>query len=163
MRNVFLDPLAPLVHQSLALLLISAGQSGEAATHCAKWQDEAAATQCLSLVRLAQGRTSQAIELMNRNPGFTRNPQSRGFLGFAYARSGRRDEAERMAAATTFPNEQALIYAGLGDKDRTFEALTRMTALGAQRVGLYLNYPELALLHDDSRLNEFRKSLGLPN
>jgi TolB-like protein/tetratricopeptide (TPR) repeat protein len=157
------DPRAPLVHQSLALLLISAGQYDEAATHCGKWQDEAAADQCLSLVRLAQGRTPEALELMNRDPGFTRNPQSRGFLGFAYARSGRRDEAERMAAATKFPNEQALIYAGLGDKDRTFEALRRMTALGAQRVGLYLNYPELALLHDDSRLNEFRKSLGLPN
>jgi hypothetical protein len=37
-----------------------------------------------------------------------------------------------------------------------------MDALGAQRVGLYLNYPELALLRGDPRLKVFRKKLGLP-
>jgi TolB-like protein len=91
-----------------------------------------------------------------------RNPQRRGFLGFAYARSGRREEAEKMASASIYANEQALIYAGLGDKDRTFEALDRMAELGAQRVGVYINYPELAFLRDDPRLKALQKKIGLP-
>lgn len=67
-----------------------------------------------------------------------------------------------MAAASNYPNEQALIFAGLGDKDWTFAALERMTTLGAQRVGRYINYPEMALVGDDPRLKGFRKSVGLP-
>jgi len=67
-----------------------------------------------------------------------------------------------MAAASRFANEQALIFAGLGDKDRTFEALNRMAALGPQRVGLYLDYPELAILRNDPRLRDFRLRIGLP-
>jgi hypothetical protein len=47
-------------------------------------------------------------------------------------RAGRREEAEKLAAAVA-PNafSQALIYAGLGDKDRTLEALDRVSGLGA--------------------------------
>src|SRR5262249_45442739 len=94
--------------------------------------------------------------------GLAGRPQSRGFLGFIYARSGHREEAEKMAAASMYANEQALIYAGLDDKDRTFEALGRMAELGAQRVGVYINYPELALLRDDPRLKALQKKVGLP-
>ena len=67
-----------------------------------------------------------------------------------------------MAKASTYANEQVLIFAGLGDKDRTLEALNRMAALGPQRVGLYLAYPELALLRGDPRLKVFRMKVGLP-
>ena len=46
------------------------------------------------------------------------------YLGNAYARAGRREEAEKLAAAVSSnPFQQALIFAGLGDKDRTLEAL----------------------------------------
>jgi hypothetical protein len=33
-------------------------------------------------------------------------------------------------------NEQALIYGGLGDKDRTLGAIERVATVGAQRIGL---------------------------
>ena len=49
-----------------------------------------------------------------------------------------------MAAVSQFANEQALIFAGLGDKDRTLEALERMGSRGPQRVGRFLTYPEFA-------------------
>jgi hypothetical protein len=91
------------------------------------------------------------------------NPLIRGFAGYIYARSDRREEAERLAAASNFANEQALTFAGLGDKDRTLAALDRMAVLGAQRVGIFLNYPEMALLRDDPRLKAFRKKVGLPD
>lgn len=154
------DPLSADVHQTLALVLISAGRYDEAADYC---RTLPSGKQCLARVRAGQGRFDEVIQLLaNDSALLLRNPQTRGFLGYAYARTGRREEAEKMAKASHYPNEQALIFAGLGDKDRTFEALDRMAVLGAQRVGLYLNYPELALLGGDSRLKAFRQTVGLP-
>jgi hypothetical protein len=47
-------------------------------------------------------------------------------LGYAYGRSGRRVDAEKIVASVA-PNafSQAIVYAGLRDKDRTLEALDR--------------------------------------
>jgi hypothetical protein len=68
-----------------------------------------------------------------------------------------------MVADPKGPNEEALIYAGLGDKDRTIDALERMAARGAQRAGQYLYSPELSsLLAGDPRLPALRKKIGLP-
>ena len=112
---------------------------------------------------MGQGRTAEAIQILA--PGGTA-PKHRllmGFLGYAYARAGQRDEAEKLAAGSATPHTQALIFAGLGDKERNLDALDRMAgAVGAQRVGAYLNYPELALLRGDPRLNALRKKIGLP-
>ena len=86
-----------------------------------------------------------------------------GFLGFALARTGRREEAEKLLSAhPDRPNQHVLIYAGLGDKDRVFEALDRMLAAKDQRVRKYLTYPELSLIRGDPRLKTFRKKAGLP-
>ena len=84
-------------------------------------------------------------------------------LGYAYGRAGRREEAEKIAADVS-PNaaSQALIYAGLGDKDRTLEALERVIPLGALRIGRALNSPEFAFLRDDPRTKALRKRVGLP-
>jgi hypothetical protein len=85
------------------------------------------------------------------------------YLGYAYGRAGRREEAEKLAAAVA-PNafSQALIYAGLGDKDRTLEALNRVASLGAARIGRALNSPEFAFLRGDPRVDALRKKVGLP-
>src|SRR5262249_18261960 len=112
--------------------------------------------------RFLQGRTEEAIrqaEAALQGPGRPSN-----FLGYMYARSGRREEAEKIVAAAgpRFPNFEVLMYAGLGDKDRTFEALDRMAARGDWRVHIYLVFPELALLRGDPRLKVFRQRIGLP-
>ena len=85
------------------------------------------------------------------------------YLGYAYGRAGRRADAEKLAVEVA-PNafSQAIIYAGLGDKDRTFEALDRVAGLGAVRIGLALNSPEFALLRGDPRVKALRKKVGLP-
>jgi hypothetical protein len=68
-----------------------------------------------------------------------------------------------MAAASPYPNDQALIFAGLGDKDRLFDALERMRMRGPPRVGQYLMFPELMpLLRDDPRVLALRQKVGLP-
>jgi len=154
------DPLSPDLHFALAATLISTGRYQEAASECLKMPAEARlGKQCLARTKLGIGRMDEAIRLLQDDP----NPQSQGFLGYAYARSGRREEAETLVQHATLANEQALIFAGLGDSTRTLDALNRMAALGAQRVGIYLNSPELESLRNDPRLAAFRVRVGLPN
>jgi serine/threonine protein kinase/Tfp pilus assembly protein PilF len=157
------DPLSARVQAALADILISTGRYDEASDYGKKLPaDYSFKGQLLARARLNQGRIDEAIQLLTNDRTLSTNPQTRGFLGYAYARSGRREEAEKMAAASRYPNEQALIYAGLGDKDRSFAALDRMAALGSIRLGVYLNRPELALVRGDPRLAALRKKIGLP-
>ena len=106
--------------------------------------------------RLGQGKTDEAIQILGKTTNLR-------YLGYAYGRAGRREEAEKLAEAVA-PNafSQALIYAGLGDKDRTLEALDRVSGLGAVRIGRALNSPEFALLRGDPRVEALRKKVGLP-
>jgi serine/threonine-protein kinase len=146
------DPLSPSAQSGLGTLLLSGGRFQEAADLCQK----AAAVRCLGRARLEQGRIEEAIQILATEP----NPQ---YLGYGYGRAGRREEAEKFAAAAA-PNAltQALTFAGLGDKDRTLEALDRLASLGAVRVGRALNSPEFALLRGDPRVKALRKRVGLP-
>lgn len=159
------DPLSPQIHVLLAVVLIDASRYSEAAEYCLKLPpDHSFKSMCLARAQLWQGRTDEAIQiLVNDQTYLIKNPQERGCLGYAYARSGRREEAEKMARTSKYANEQALIFAGLGDKDRTLEALDRMAARGPVRVGQFLNsYPELAFLRGDPRAKVLRKKIGLP-
>ncbi len=144
------DPLSPLIQNLFGSVLISAGKYDEAAALCT------GRTECGGRARLGQGRIDEAIQILSTLD----NPR---YLGYAYGRAGRRQEAEKLATAVA-PNaySQALIYAGLGDKDRTFEALDRMTGLGAVRIGRALNSPEFALLRGDPRVKALRKKVALP-
>ena len=156
------DPASPAVHRFLPDVLISAGQYEEAADYCRKLPaSHPLKNSYLARAQLERGKVAEAIELA-ADGWNSSNPLIRGFTGYIYARSGRRDEAEKLAATSNYANEQALIFAGLGDVERTLEALDRMASLGAQRVGVFLNYPELALLRGDPRLKVFRKKVGLP-
>jgi TolB-like protein/DNA-binding winged helix-turn-helix (wHTH) protein/Flp pilus assembly protein TadD len=161
------DPLSQIVQFDLAYALISAGRYDEAARHCPKLpQDSFLKTQCVGRTLLGQGRTGEAIQVLGTavKGGIPKNTPVPGYLGYAYGRAGRREEAEKLAAAVApNPFQQTLIFAGLGDKDRTFEALGRMaTLLGPVRVGRALTIPELALLRGDPRLKALRKKAGLP-
>jgi hypothetical protein len=71
---------------------------------------------------------------------------------------------ERLIAAhrSEHPYRQALIYAALGDKDRTFEALNGAVDLAPHRTAQMLVYPEMALLGGDARLDALRTRLNLP-
>jgi serine/threonine-protein kinase len=154
------DPLASYVHAFTAYMLISAHRFDEAATPCAKIAPgEKVLGQCVGRIMLGQGRIEEAIQFFITHP----DPADPGaFLGHALGRAGRRDEAEKLAAGVTNPFTQALIFAGLGDKERTLEALDRITVLGPVRIGRDLYYPELDLIRGDPRVRALRKKVGLP-
>jgi TolB-like protein len=154
------DPLSSFIHASLSYILIAAHRFDEAAPHCAKvLPGERVLGQCGGRIMLGQGKIGEAVQFFTTHP----DPADPGaFLGHALARAGRRDEAEKLAAGTTNPYSQAVIFAGLGDKERTIEALDRMTVLGPVRMGRDLNFPELDLVRGDPRVTALRKKVGLP-
>jgi len=155
------DPLSTNIQRTFGYVLLSAGKYDEAAPHCQK----AANAQCLGRVRLWQGRIREAIEILSEevNRGIPPGDPTRGYLGYAYARGGDRQAAERIAQAQgQFAFHQALVFAGLGEKERVFETLSRMTELGPARVGRALTLPELALVRGDPRMKALRKQVRLP-
>jgi Flp pilus assembly protein TadD len=159
------DPLSIRVQTMLANTLLSDHRYDDAAELCLKIPgNDEVKRQDLARARLGQGRSDEAIQiLLSSVAAQPENAQFRGLLGYAYARSGRREDAEKMAAADSkYANERALIFAGLGDKERTLNALEGMAVLGAQRVGTYLDYPEFDLLRGDPRVKALRQRVGLP-
>jgi TolB-like protein/Flp pilus assembly protein TadD len=160
------DPLSPPVRHDLSYALIPAGRYDEAADLCQKLPaDRPSRNLCLVRARLGQGRISEAIQLLEAdfNRGVLPGSEVRGYLGYAYARTGRREEAEKLAAASPQnPFNQAMIFAGLGERDRAMEALDRAAAAGPFRVGRELTLPEFALLRGDPRVRALRKKVGLP-
>jgi tetratricopeptide (TPR) repeat protein len=154
------DPLSPQIQFGLGWSLISAGRNEEAAKYCNKLQaDHPNRNMCLGRALLFQGRTEEAIRILSKNGGIG----NRAYLGYAYGRSGRREEAEKLVnELSRTPYQQCLIFAGLGDKDRALEALGRTSIVGPVRMGSILANPELALLRGDPRLKALRKNVGLP-
>ncbi len=126
------DPLSSEIHTRLAYVLPSVGRYDEAAAYGEKLPVGSPIRDAhLGRARFLQGKKAEAIQILET--AFTRGvPQGsevRGFLGYAYARTGRRLEAERMAIGTN-PFNQAVIFAGMGDKERAMEAMERSTGLG---------------------------------
>jgi hypothetical protein len=79
--------------------------------------------------------------------------------------TGRKAEADRLLAAhlkEDDPYHLAIIYAGLGDKNRTFDALNRAANRGDRRVPAFVFSPETEFLRDDPRLDALKKKLKLP-
>jgi TolB-like protein/Flp pilus assembly protein TadD len=152
------DPLSPQLQFVLGWALIAVGRNEEAAGYCNKLPaDHPNRNMCLGRALLGQGRTEEAIGIFIKS-----DRGDRGYLGYAYARSGRRDEAEKLAIDLP-PFGQALVFAGWGDKERTLEALERIrSVVGPVRMGSILGLPELALLRGDPRLKALRKKVGLP-
>ena len=93
-------------------------------------------------------------------------------LGNAYAVSGKKADAEWMidemmkkSSENVYvsPYNIALIYAGLGDKDRTFEWLERAYAERSCYMPVYFSTDaRLDGLHSDPRFKDLVQRVGLP-
>ena len=161
--EVRLDPLSPMARYLLAETLISAHRYDEAASQCEKLPADFVFTgDCLGRALLGQGRTAEAIRVLA-------TANSWGYLAYAYGRTGRRDEVERLSAAAplAYPNrhghfQYALVYAGLKDKDRTIDQLESWAGVGPVRMGFTLTAPEFAFVRADPRVEALRKKVGLP-
>lgn len=154
------DPLSLDLRNVLSRMELSAGQFDAALANCrrvvAEDPDFPFADEYCARALAAKGRTEEALTLFNKRPQYNEHG-----IGYVYAITGRRAEAELLAARNAhLPNRQALIYAALGDKDRAFEALERLASQNPRRAGAYLSYPELRSLRGDPRVQALRRKLG---
>ena len=158
------DPLAPDVHYWLGDALADAGRDDDAVRYCEKLPPEDPRRQaCILGARVRQGKAREVVQIYEASERVGATA-----LGCAYARMGRREEAEKEAeriATTPGGAGGAGILACLGDKDRVFEALDRHAGDGPIRMGYFLlrvDRENRGLLRGDPRLSALRKKVGLP-
>jgi len=159
-----LDPLSPQIHSALSLALAAAGRFDESEFHCQKAaEDDRQRSRCWASTLLRQGESEQAIRILEAAwSGHLLEPGAHA-LGIAYAKAGRRGDAERIAAIVPRPASKAQIFAALGDKNRTLAVLDQMVPMGPTRIGRdFLIAPNFSFLRGDPRLKELRKKVGLP-
>jgi serine/threonine-protein kinase len=163
------DPLSVQLRRELAVAQFVAGRYNDA---IANWRRVNAADPFISHQMLARsltfaGRPEEAIALYEddaRERGYSPGYGWERWVARAYVLAGRRQEVQRLIEAhkNEHPYRQALIYAALDDKDRTFEALNRAVDLVPHRTAFTLACPEMALLRGDPRLDVLKRKLNLP-
>jgi len=156
----------PLFTLFLGDALADAGRDGEAAAVCEKLPpDNPNGIRMHPPGPRTAGGAGQVIQIYEGDPGQRRVGAA---LGCAYARTGRHQEAETVAANTAMnPGAMGVveIFACLGDKERVFDALDRQVAVGPIRIGwvlLRVDRENRGLLRGDPRLKALRRKVGLP-
>ena len=163
-RALALDPLSVKINTSLGAYLTFAGQNDRAIEQLRKAID-LSPTPDWSTIRLAQayemkGMCEESIAEFQKGINLAGNSGAQGIgmgeirLGQTYAFCGRRAEAMKIIAkwkASSPPNttayDAALIYIGLGERDRAFKLLEKV----------YDNHDmNLLSLRTDPRLGSFR-------
>ena len=167
------DPRSGIVHHELGFLKLVAGRFEEAISDYERARgldaDLPYVDQHLGRALTFAGKWSEALSLWETKRdlygrGYWKDqPGGQPWLAAAYVRAGRRAEVERMAESRVEPYRLALIHAALGNKDLTFDALSRAAETVPHRVAELLAYPEMRLLRGDPRLAALRKMLRLPS
>jgi tetratricopeptide (TPR) repeat protein len=165
-----LDPLSYAIGNDLAVALYCAGRFDDA---IAAARGTLEADRNYAPAHVIQGSSmavkgdlagalredEQAIRKMGREPWIL------GRMGYALARAGRRADAERVAReiqATQGPAMQlALVYAGLGDKQRALDAMEQAARQRETDLNFMAVDPMLAALRGEARFVALKNSIGL--
>jgi eukaryotic-like serine/threonine-protein kinase len=155
------DPLSLDVRRVTALIQLFSGRYDDAIQNCqwvlARDPGFPFVERFLGQALVHSGRLEEALTI------FENDPNEWPFLGYVYAVMGRRADAEVLAARhPQTPGRQMYVYAGLGDKDRTFARLKGLAATNWWAAASAMQRPELALLRGDPRVAALRQRLGLP-
>ena len=122
----------------------------------------------LGMVYAQKGELSSAIAELQKARQLEDSPDGLSELGYVYALSGRRQEAQKVLSDLrlmserryTSPRAYALIYAGLGNRDKAFEWLERGYREGAVITELIVD-PRWDNLRTDARFGDLMKRVGL--
>jgi len=169
-----LDPTSLIINAAVALTLINARESDLAIEQSKKtleldpsfWL----ARTTLALAYIGQSRYAEAVAELEKlgSPSALASSYT-GFVGYAYAVSGRRAEALRVLAELeerakreyVSPSARALIYMGLGDKDQAFVWLEKGYAERDWRLGELKVSPLFDSLRSDPRFTRLLKQVHL--
>ena len=119
---------------------------------------------------LALGRQSEAIAAFEKAVKFDgRSSNGLGELGYGYASTGRRQDAlailkeieERYAQKKAKSVDLAIVFVGLGDKDKAFELLEKDFKARDGDLALIRWKPFWAPLRDDPRYDSLIRRMGL--
>jgi len=119
----------------------------------------------------SQGMYTEAIALSEKSLQTTANDMDSLFIaGYAYAKMGRRPEAEKILntfkeaekARYVEPYDSAAIYAALGDKDKAFAELERDFTERDFYITFLKVDPFMDPLRDDPRFKDLVRRIGLP-
>jgi serine/threonine protein kinase/tetratricopeptide (TPR) repeat protein len=169
-----LDPLSVLINGVYGQTLYRAGHLEEAAAHIrAVMALDSSGSELLGMVYLFQGKAAEAVPLLERafDP-VVRQSFAVALLGYAYAKAGRRPNAEallrelleRRSKGYISPTTIALLTAGLGDTAETFGWLRRAVEIhDPLLVGNFVSEPLLEPFRRDPRGVAILRAMGLPD
>jgi DNA-binding winged helix-turn-helix (wHTH) protein/TolB-like protein/Flp pilus assembly protein TadD len=173
-RAIELDPLSPEANTSLGIFLFYAHRYDEAIqqlrTTIDLLPDYWFAHLYLARAFEKKGDFSAAIAELERTKIMEgAAPEVLSALGYAYAASGKRVEAQRIIGQLkekskrtyVWPYNIAVIYAGLGEKDQAFAYLDKEYAEGNYYLDLLKVDPELDSLRSDPRFADLLRRVGL--
>ncbi len=168
-----LDPLSPALCTDLGKILYSAGQRDEAIEQYRKAlvlnPNYSGAHHHLSNAYLAEGKYEEAIaEIIKSERASGEKPLRSGQVGYVYGVAGRRSKAEKILHELEELSKQryvspvtfALIYTGLGDKDRAFEYLQKQFEENPQSLSFLQVHPEWDSLRSDPRFAKLLQSMN---
>jgi TolB-like protein/Tfp pilus assembly protein PilF len=142
-RAVELDPLSMIDNADLGQIYFYARRYDEAISQVAKAIEidphSYLAHYYLGQIYQFQGHLIEAISEYQKAVELDDDPEALAFLGQAYARAGKRDEAQKILARLTEETKSryvsaysfALMFVALGDKERAIDALERAYREGA--------------------------------
>jgi DNA-binding winged helix-turn-helix (wHTH) protein/TolB-like protein/Tfp pilus assembly protein PilF len=123
-------------------------------------------------IYLRMKQYSQAIAEMEKGVELLdRNARTVAVLGHAYAKAGRRDDANRILQELQTRSKReyvspyyfSLLYAGLNDREKAFEYLEQAFAERQSQL-IYLRVePLFSELHSDPRFDSLVKKVGIPD
>ena len=172
-RALELEPLSPNIGANLGQVYMYAGQNDRALEQALKTYDlepnYPVARHYLGLAYIANRLYAEAIALSEK--ALQTDPTNQLMLrvaGYAYAKSGRRREAEevikrfRGIAKTQYVTSYfvANIYAALGDKEKAFAELEKAFAERDFSLHRLKVDPLMAPLRDDTRFQDLLRRIG---
>ena len=147
----------------------------DAEKHLQKFRDvdpqSSAALILTGMAYLGQKRYEHAATSLSRSLAqFPQNLGQKSQLGFAYAKLGKRSEANRVLAdlralskvRSVAPYYLAIVYAGLGDHDQAFAALEQACRERSRRLWALHVVPIWDDLRADPRFRDLLRRMGLP-
>jgi serine/threonine-protein kinase len=170
-----LDPLSPILQVNLASVYRSKGDFESAMTAGQKVAELdpnfSLAHETIGFVYIKQQKYAEAIEAFQKDVDHTRSSYALSTLGYGYAVAGMRDEAlailreleekyNRREALGQYP---ALVYAGLGDKDKAFEWIEKDFQARSGALDFVIATSRFDSIHSDPRFADLRRRMGLPN
>jgi serine/threonine-protein kinase len=171
-----LDPLSPIMSSTEGWVHYYARQHEEAVTACRRTLDLDAdfleAHIGLGLAHKEMRQFDRALKELERAGALSeRNPLVLGVLGATLAEAGREDEALELAGeldakpgeSYVAPVAYAMLFSGLRDKDRTFDALRRALAARDGLVRYLKVFPIFDPVRDEPEFRELLERLNLSN